>query len=215
MENLLIPLPRWRAVCRPRPTAEGDTVLLSDGEALCRPTRKGLEAALLAAPLPPRCDFWDPAATAAWRRTQGLPPVGVLVSACLAGERCRYDGGHNRVPGAAALVAAGEGFPICPEVFGGLPCPRPPCELQGGRVVSREGADCTAAYAAGAAQAVEAARILGAAAALLKARSPSCGIGRVYDGSFSHQLVPGDGVAARALAQAGLALYSEEGSPWT
>lgn len=211
----LLPLPRWRAVCRPRPTGSGVGVLLSDGSTLCRSSLSQLEEALGHSSLPPRCDFWDPAATQNWRLAHGLPPVEVLVSACLAGECCRYDGNHNRNPGASALVEAGKGFPICPEVFGGLPCPRLPCERLGERVIDREGADHTAAFVAGASRAVKTAQILGAKAALLKARSPSCGIGRIYDGSFSRRLVTGEGLAAQALRQAGLQIFCEEDSPWT
>jgi uncharacterized protein YbbK (DUF523 family) len=100
---------------------------------------------------------------------------------------------------------------ICPEVAGGLPVPRAAAEIQSdGRIVTRGGDDVTAAYGRGAAAAVELARRVGARRALLKARSPSCGSGEVYDGSFTRTLTSGEGTAARALRAAGVDVRSEE-----
>lgn len=102
-------------------------------------------------------------------------------------------------------------MPVCPEVAGGLPTPRPPAEIQAdGRVVTVDGEDVTGFYARGAAHAVEVARAVGASEAVLKARSPSCGCHEVYDGSFSRRRVAGEGVTAAALRRAGVALRSEE-----
>lgn len=138
--------------------------------------------------------------------------MNILVSACLLGVPCRYDGGANRCP--ALLDALREGghtpVPVCPEVYGGLPTPRPPAERQGERVTARTGADVTAAYRQGAAAAVQLARLAGCQAAVLKANSPSCGVGCIYDGSFTHTKIPGDGVAAAALREAGLTVYTEQ-----
>lgn len=101
--------------------------------------------------------------------------------------------------------------PVCPEVAGGLPTPRPPAEIQpDGRVVTLDGADVTGFYARGAAHAVEVARAVGASEAVLKARSPSCGCHEVYDGSFSRRRLAGEGVTAAALRGAGVAVRSEE-----
>jgi uncharacterized protein YbbK (DUF523 family) len=101
--------------------------------------------------------------------------------------------------------------PICPEVVGGLPVPRPAAELQpDGRVVTAAGDDVTWAYSRGAAAAVALARAVGATEAVLKARSPSCGCREVYDGSFSRRRVPGEGVTAAALRAAGVLVRSEE-----
>ena len=136
-----------------------------------------------------------------------------VVSACLAGEACRYDGGSNPCEAVMQLVASGEALPVCPETLGGLTIPRPPCEQTGERVMSRDGTDVTAAFTRGAAAALELALAHGCTAAILKARSPSCGIDGVYDGSFGRRLVPGQGLWAAALARAGLALYSEEQLP--
>lgn len=133
-----------------------------------------------------------------------------LVSACLLGAACRYDGGSNPCPRLAAVAALAQLVPVCPEQLGGLPTPRAPAERVDGRVLTRDGADVTAAFHRGAEQARRLADFFGARYALLKARSPSCGAGAVYDGSFSGRLVPGDGVAARLLREAGLRVFTEE-----
>ena len=136
----------------------------------------------------------------------------LLISACLLGENCKYSGGNNALP-EPVLTALRERYrliPICPEVLGGLPTPRVPSERRGERVVSREGADVTAAVQTGAETALETARREGCRKALLKANSPSCGSGTVYDGSFSGRLVPGDGVTAELLRAGGLKLFDEQ-----
>ena len=99
--------------------------------------------------------------------------------------------------------------PVCPEILGGLPTPRTPSERQGERVVSKTGADVTAAYQKGAEEALRLARLFGCRKALLKERSPSCGRRQIYDGSFSCRLIPGDGVTARLLEQEGIAVFGE------
>ena len=102
-------------------------------------------------------------------------------------------------------------IPVCPETMGGLPTPRPAAERQpDGRVTTTSGDDVTAFYERGARATVELARVTGAAEAVLKARSPSCGCHEVYDGTFRQRLVSGDGVTAAALRRAGLRLQSEE-----
>lgn len=136
-----------------------------------------------------------------------------VVSACLAGVACRYDGGSNLCPKVLQLVEEGWAVPACPEALGGLPVPRTPCELKGGRVISRDGRDMTAAFLRGAQRALEIVQEHGCTAAILKSRSPSCGVGCVYDGSFTRRLRPGQGVWAQLLREAGLALYSEENLP--
>ena len=133
----------------------------------------------------------------------------VLVSACLLGVPCRYDGQSKRHPLAQELCRRHRVIPVCGEIFGGLPTPRPPAEICGQRVVTREGADVTAAYRRGAEAVLELARLTGAEAAVLKERSPSCGCGYIYDGSFSGTLVPGDGVTARLLKAHGIPVTGE------
>ena len=130
--------------------------------------------------------------------------VYYAVSACLAGICCRYDGGHGRRDDIYALWCAGEALALCPEVLGGLATPRPLCEIVGSRVLTRTGEDCTAAYERGAHEAVRQALLCGCRVAVVQSRSPSCGVGRVYDGSFSRCLVTGEGLWVRALRAAGI-----------
>lgn len=137
----------------------------------------------------------------------------VLVSACLLGERVRYDGAArpDASPVLARWLAEGRVVPVCPEVLGGLPVPRPPAEAQpDGRVVTSSGHDVTAAFQRGAAAALALARAHHLAVAVLKEGSPSCGSGFVYDGTFARVPVPGgEGVTARALRAAGVQVFSE------
>ena len=147
------------------------------------------------------------------------PRPRYVVSGCLAGLCCRYDGGSNPCPQVVRLVKAGLAVPVCPESLSGLPVPRPPCEqvreAPGDRirVLSRSGEDVTAAFELGARRALEAALVVGCRAAILKARSPSCGVGAVYDGTFSHTLRLGDGLWARLLREAGFSLWTEDELP--
>ena len=135
----------------------------------------------------------------------------ILVSACLLGTPCRYDGASKA---SAAVIALGDKHtlvPVCPEVLGGLPTPRPPAERQeDGRTVNRAGADVTAQYQSGARATLELARKEGCTIAVLKAKSPSCGRGKIYDGSFSGRLTDGDGAAARCLMDAGIPVLTED-----
>ena len=102
---------------------------------------------------------------------------------------------------------------VCPEVMGGLPIPRCPCEIRGNAVISSGGRDCTREYELGARLSLEAAEREGCRIAVLKARSPSCGAGRVYDGSFTHTLRDGDGVFAALLRSRGFTIFTEENFP--
>ena len=135
----------------------------------------------------------------------------ILVSACLAGVPCRMDGASRPVEAVKSLVGRGEAVLICPEVLGGLSTPRSPSERQpDGRVVNKLGQDVTEAYRLGAEKALEICRRAGCTCAILKARSPSCGKGQIYDGSFTRTLVPGNGVCAELLQQAGIPVFTEE-----
>lgn len=136
----------------------------------------------------------------------------ILVSACLLGVHCKYSGGSNHVSGMAeALQAAGHTLvPVCPEVYGGLPTPRTPAERVGEKVLAKDGRDVTAQYQKGAAAALQLAQLTGCTAAVLKANSPSCGCGTIYDGTFSGHKICGNGVTAEVLLAAGLAVYNEE-----
>ena len=139
--------------------------------------------------------------------------MNLLVSACLLGCACRYDGGAKPCDAVRALAVAHTLIPFCPEIYGGLPTPRTPCEIVGDRVLAKDGADRTDAYRRGAAEALRMAELFDCRAALLKARSPACGSGEVYDGSFSGTLTAGDGVAAAALSAAGIAVFGEDRLP--
>ena len=134
----------------------------------------------------------------------------VAVSACLLGEPCRYDGQAKPSPRVCALGDAFVLVPVCPEVLGGLPIPREPAERRGEGVFTRTGREVTEAYRNGAEEAVCVAREAGCAFCVLKARSPSCGCGRIYDGTFTGTLVPGDGVAAETFKRNGFCVYTEE-----
>ena len=133
----------------------------------------------------------------------------VLVSACLLGARCRYAGDGKRLGGLDALMRCAQIVPMCPEIYGGLPTPRAPAERRGDRVINRDGADVTAEFERGAQEALELAELFGARFALLKERSPSCGSGEIYDGSFGGVRVNGDGVAAALLKAHGVEVYGE------
>lgn len=136
----------------------------------------------------------------------------VLVSACLLGERVRYDGAARPLASdvLSRWLAEGRVVPFCPEVAGGLPVPRPPAEVMpDGRVVDVHGADRSDAFARGARLAVDAARSAGVVLAVLKDASPSCGSSVVHDGSFSERTVPGAGLTTRALRAAGIPVFSE------
>ena len=131
----------------------------------------------------------------------------LLVSACLLGENCKYSGGNNYSPAVAALAEKYELIPVCPEQMGGLPTPRVPSERAGDRVLNREGADVTDAFRLGAEKALETALAHGIKRAVLQERSPSCGCGTIYDGTFSGTLIPGDGVTAELLREHGVEVY--------
>ena len=133
----------------------------------------------------------------------------LLISACLAGVRCRYDGGGKALPELKELQARYQLLPLCPEQLGGLPTPRPPAERRGERVVTREGGDVTQAFQRGAAETLALAQRFGCRKALLKERSPSCGGGTIYDGAFTGGLKAGDGLTAQALKAAGVRVYGE------
>lgn len=133
----------------------------------------------------------------------------LLVSACLLGACCRYDGASREHPLAKKLAERYPLIPVCPEQLGGLPTPRPPAERRGERVVTQSGEDVTERYRRGAEETLRLCRMLDCEAAVLKERSPSCGAGAVYDGTFSGVLASGDGVTAALLRDGGIPVYGE------
>ena len=133
----------------------------------------------------------------------------ILVSACLLGAACRYDGRSKPHPGVIELMKHHQLVPVCPEQLGGLPTPRTPSERRGDRVIMADGADVTEQYRRGAEEALRLCRLLGCEAAVLKERSPSCGKGQIYDGTFTGTLTAGWGVTAELLRQNGIPVYGE------
>ncbi|MFV0420903.1 DUF523 domain-containing protein [Oleidesulfovibrio sp.] len=122
-----------------------------------------------------------------------------IVSACLAGVCCRYDGKskpHERV---LELIKSGQALPVCPEQLGGLPTPRGKAEMKNDRIYTESGEDVTEQFTSGAQQALELAQLFGAQGAILQSRSPSCGATQIYDGSFTGSLITGSGVFASLL----------------
>lgn len=134
----------------------------------------------------------------------------ILVSACLLGCSCRYDGKSKPCEQVIQLAKKHTLIPVCPEQLGGLPTPRPPAEIQGEQVMSIQGKDVTEEYRKGAEEALHLFRLLSCDLAILKSRSPSCGMGQVYDGTFTGQLRPGNGVTAALLSSQGVTVLTEE-----
>ena len=134
----------------------------------------------------------------------------ILVSACLLGKACRYDGASRPCAHIIELKERHTIIPVCPEVMGGLPTPRPASEIQAdGRLVNILGKDVTAEYHQGAEAVLALAREHGATVAILKEKSPACGRGRIYDGSFTGTLRNGNGVCAELLLQNGIRVLGE------
>ena len=133
----------------------------------------------------------------------------LLISACFVGENCKYSGGNNYTPVVEQLKDRYELIPVCPERDGGLSTPRECSERTGDRVISKSGVDVTEQFVRGAEIALKAAVRCGCKKALLKERSPSCGSGGIYDGTFTGTLVSGDGIAAQLLRKNGITIYGE------
>ena len=130
----------------------------------------------------------------------------ILVSACLLGVKCRYNGVEKANEAVVRLAEKHTLVPFCPEIYGGLSTPRAPAEIKDGRVMTEDERDVTLEYRKGAEEALRVARILGCECALLQDRSPSCGIGVIHNGMFDGGLIPGDGVTAALLRDAGMML---------
>lgn len=134
----------------------------------------------------------------------------IMVSACLLGCSCRYDGKNCKNDAVLSLAEDNVLVGICPEQMGGLPTPRDPAEIRGGKVVSKSGRDVTSEYTKGAQTALQLALLNGAKYAVLKSKSPSCGKGIIYDGTFSGGKVEGNGVSAELFMQDGIDVFTEE-----
>ena len=137
----------------------------------------------------------------------------ILISACLVGDNVKYDGGNNKNPLIEKLLEKYELVPFCPEVEGGLPIPRHPAEQRGEQVVNDIDEDVSDEFNRGADLALNICLYLKITKAILKERSPSCGVHSIYDGTFSHKVISGMGVTAALLKRKGITVYSEDEIP--
>lgn len=134
----------------------------------------------------------------------------ILISACLIGLNCKYNGGNNENSKLVELMKEKDLIPICPEQLGGLKTPRVSAERKQEKVITKEGVDVTKEYQKGAEEVLNLAKKLNIKKAILKSRSPSCGIDEIYDGTFSHTLIKRDGVAAELLKKNGIEVISSD-----
>lgn len=134
----------------------------------------------------------------------------IIVSACLLGENCKYNGSNNFHQKLSDFLKNYEVIKVCPEVMGGLPTPRVPAEIKGGNVINQDGIDVTNEYQKGALKTLEIARQNDIKIAILKSNSPSCGCGKIYDGTFSKTLIDGDGITSKLLKEKGILVLNEE-----
>lgn len=136
--------------------------------------------------------------------------VKILVSACLLGENCKYNGGNNFNAAVAECVRGKEVLTLCPELLAGMGCPRTPIEIVEGVLMDREGNNVDAAMRIAVEKAMALLEEEEIQCAILQSRSPTCGVNQVYDGTFTGKLVPGSGIFARALQQAGYTVIDAE-----
>lgn len=135
--------------------------------------------------------------------------MAILVSACLLSIGCRYDGKIKEYPQILALAKDNILIPVCPEQLGGRPTPRNPVEILNGKVIEKNGADHTAEFKKGAEYVLKTALLNNCHLAILKSKSPSCGFGKIYDGTFSKTLIDGNGITAQLLIDNGIEIKTE------
>ena len=133
----------------------------------------------------------------------------ILVSACLLGDNCKYDGGNNYHKELVEWLSDKEVVKVCPEILGGMGTPRVPCEIKNGNVINKNGEDKTYFFTKGALETVKIALENQVHFAILKSNSPSCGSDMVYDGSFTNSLIPGEGITAHHLKLNGVRVFTE------
>ena len=133
----------------------------------------------------------------------------ILISACLVGDKCKYDGKSNYSPKIKDLLEKYELVPFCPEVEGGLKTPRIPSEIKNDKVINQKGIDVTRAFEEGANKALTICKYLNINIAILKEKSPSCGVHEIHDGSFNNRIIPGQGVLTKLLIKNGIRVISE------
>ena len=134
----------------------------------------------------------------------------ILISACLVGLNCKYNGKNNKNIKLIELMKEHDLVPVCPEQLGGLPTPRPGAQRRENKVITQEGKDVTKEYQRGAEEVLRLAKELGIKKAILKARSPSCGVDTIYDGTFTNTLIERDGVTAELLRKNGIQVVSSD-----
>lgn len=134
----------------------------------------------------------------------------ILVSACLLGINCKYSGGNNQNEKVLEYIKDKEVIPVCPEIMGGLSTPRPPSEIINDKVMNNLNQDVTQQYKKGAEETLKLAKIFNVKKALLKAKSPSCGKGYIYDGTFSSTLTEGNGITTKLLIENGIEVITEK-----
>lgn len=134
----------------------------------------------------------------------------ILVSACLCGINCKYNGKNNYDDKIFNLVKEGKAIPVCPEQLGGLSTPRTPSEIKNGRVINKEGVDVTANFKKGANEVLDLCKKLNIKKAILKSKSPSCGKGKVYNGEFNGTLINGNGVLTDLLSSNGIEVINSD-----
>ena len=133
----------------------------------------------------------------------------VLVSSCLGGINCKYSGENNLNPFVLELINKGLAIPLCPEQLGGLSTPRVPAEILKEKVITKNGNDVTEEFLKGAKNVLEICKTLNVKTAILKSKSPSCGVGKIYDGSFSSKIIDGNGLTAQLLINNGIKVFTE------
>ena len=133
-----------------------------------------------------------------------------LVSACLVGINCKYNGGNNYNEKVLELVKTGMAIPVCPEQLGGLMTPRNPSEIVNDKVMMNDGTDVTSNYERGAQEVLELCKKLNITKVILKSNSPSCGYGTIYDGTFTGTKVPGNGITTNLLLKNGIEVITEK-----
>lgn len=134
----------------------------------------------------------------------------ILVSACLLGINCKYSGGNNQNEKVLEYIKDKEVIPVCPEIMGGLSTPRPPSEIINDKVLNNLNQDVTQQYKKGAEETLKLAKLFNVKKALLKAKSPSCGKGYIYDGTFSSTLIEGNGITTKLLIENGIEVITEK-----
>jgi len=135
--------------------------------------------------------------------------MNILISACLLGVSCRYDGKSKPHEKLMSMMKSNTFIPVCPEILGGLATPRSPAEIVGNRVVNSDGLDVTKQYIRGAEEVLRICKLYDCKLAILKSNSPSCGVGRVYDGTFKGILTDGHGICAKMLMDNGITVLTE------